>query len=80
MKVRKSASVHHKTVTEFSEGQHPRRRKTSKRTQSDMVTVKIDDRVVQAAKELSAGELSRIQWLPSENAAIVHNNTDWKKR
>lgn len=80
MKVRKSASVHPKTVTEFSEGQHTRRRKSGSRTTTDLVTVKIDDRVVQAAKELSAGDLSRIQWLPGENAAIIHNSSDWKKR
>ena len=78
-KIQNSATVHPKTVTEFSEGQHsPIYRYKTRRQKTDSFYIKVDERVWKVVLKLSGGDVRRCQVVNSQEV-IIHNNPNWRQ-
>ena len=81
--MRDRASVHPKTITEFSEGklEGADGRRLPKRggASSRITALRVDERVWEVAWKLSGKRLSLIEVLGSEEV-IIHNSPNWRER
>jgi hypothetical protein len=79
MTIQTEASVHPKTLTEFSQGHHKRTRSYGRRReQVTTTTTRVDPRVWKIALERCDGDPRRIE-VVSETHVEIHNDPDWRR-
>lgn len=78
------AKVAPRTVSEVSEGKHKpakitRKNKPRPKGPINPKSVKVDERIMETVRELTKGDMSRIQ-IVSETEVIIYNSAQHKKR